>query len=306
MKKITIGNSVEGASQIVLGCMRISSLEDSKIEQHIHTAIECGINMFDHADIYGGGESEKKFAKAIKSMGIKREDMILQSKCGIGKGFFDNSAEYMNNAVDGILSRLKTDYLDILLIHRPDALIEPEDVAEFFAKLYYSGKVKHFGVSNFNSMQIELLQKYLDNKIIANQIQLSITNSAIIDSGIYVNIQAEDKSIDHDGHILDYCRLHDITIQAWSPFQYGFFDGVFLDNSKFPELNEKIDEIADIYGVTNSAIAIAWILKHPAGIQSILGTTNPERLRNICKASDIELTRKQWYEIYLANGKVLP
>lgn len=305
MKSIKVVSSTLTIPAISLGCMRIGDLPVERVSSLINTALEEGINFFDHADIYGGGTSEEVFAKAIKEMGVKREDMILQSKCGIRDGMFDFSREYIMSSVEGILKRLNTDYLDVLLLHRPDTLMEPEEVAEAFYMLYKSGKVKNFGVSNMNPMQMELLKKYVNHPLIFNQLQLSIMCSGMIDAGFNVNMKV-DGSVDRDGSILDYCRLHDITIQAWSPFQYGFFEGVFLNSDKFPELNRVIDKIAEKYSVTNSAIAVAWIMRHPAGIQTVIGTTNPERLASICRASDFSLTREEWYEIYRAAGNVLP
>lgn len=305
MKNINIGNGAVNASEISLGCMRISDLSKSDATRLINTALEEGINFFDHADIYGGGKSEEIFAEAIDMKPSVREKMIIQTKCGIRQGFYDFSKEHILNSVDGSLKRLKTDYIDILLLHRPDTLMEPEEVAEAFSILQSSGKVRNFGVSNQNPMQIELLSRYLNQKLIINQLQFSIMHTGMIDSGINVNTKF-DGAIDRDGSILEYCRLNNITIQAWSPFQYGFFEGVFLDNDKFPELNKKINEIAEDKGVTNSAIAIAWILRHPARIQAIAGTTNYNRLKDICRASDVELTRQEWYEIYRAAGNQLP
>ena len=305
MKKINIGNGEISASEISLGCMRINALSKSEASTLINTALEEGINFFDHADIYGSGKSEEVFADAINMNSSIREKFIIQTKCSIRDGYFDFSKEHILNSVDNSLKRLKTDYVDILLLHRPDTLMEPEEVAEAFSILQKSGKVKYFGVSNQKPMQIELLNKYLNHKIIINQLQFSITNTGMIDSGINVNMK-NDPSIDRDGSILEYCRLKDITIQAWSPFQYGLFEGVFLDNDKFPELNSKINEIAAIKGVTNTAISIAWILRHPARIQPIVGTTNQKRLKDICKASEVELTRQEWYEIYRAAGNKLP
>jgi predicted oxidoreductase len=305
MKSIHIANTDLDVSEISLGCMRLVTMENPDIAHLIHTALEEGVTFFDHADVYGDGQSEAKFAEAIGMNPALREAMHLQTKCGIRKGFFDFSKEHILAAVDGSLQRLQTDYLDVLLLHRPDALVEPEEVAEAFTILADSGKVRYFGVSNQNPMQIELLTKYLQQKIVINQLQFSITNSGMIDAGLNVNMEI-DPSIDRDGSILDYCRLKEITIQPWSPFQYGFFEGVFLDNEKFPELNLTINKMAAAKGVTNSAIAIAWILRHPAKMQPILGTTNPQRLKDICKASDITLTRQEWYEIYRAAGNKLP
>lgn len=234
-----------------------------------------------------------------------RENIILQSKCGIRKGMFDFSKEHILQSVDGILQRLNTEYLDTLLLHRPDALVEPEEVAEAFDILEQSGKVRHFGVSNQNPMQIQLLQKYVKQPIVANQLQLSITNANMISNGINVNME-NDSAINRDGSILDFCRLHDITIQPWSPFQFGFFEGVFLGNDKFPELNQQIDEIADKYQVSNTTIAIAWLLRHPANMQPVIGTMNVDRLIDCIKASDVYLTREEWYSIYRAAGNILP
>jgi predicted oxidoreductase len=305
MNKVKIAKCDLAASEVALGCMRIADLASQEISTLVHTALDEGINFFDHADIYGGGQSEVKFAEALGMPSSLREKMILQSKCGIRKGSFDFSKEYLLEAVDGILKRLRTEYLDVLLLHRPDALVEPEEVAEAFTILENSGKVKFFGVSNQNPMQIELLTKFVKQPLIINQLQLSITNTGMMDAGLNVNMQI-DPSINRDGSILDYCRLKEITIQPWSPFQYGFFEGAFLDNDKFPELNQKINEIAASRSLTNTAIAIAWLLRHPAHMQPIVGTTNPGRVRDICKASDVKLTRQEWYDIYLAAGNKLP
>jgi len=304
MKNVKLPNNEMNASEISLGCMRISSLTNQEISALIHTALDEGINFFDHADVYGGGKCEEKFSEALNMNASLRDKMLLQTKVGIRQGSFDFSKEHILEAVDGSLKRLRTDHLDVVLLHRPDALVEPEEVAEAFTILETSGKVKYFGVSNQNPMQIELLRKFVKQKILFNQLQLSITNTGMIDAGINVNMQIN-HSVDRDGSILDYCRLNEITIQPWSPFQYGFFEGAFLDNPKFPELNKTINAIAKDKGVTNTAIAIAWLLRHPAHMQPILGTTNPQRVKDSCKASDITLTREEWYAIYLAGGDKL-
>jgi len=305
MKAIDVGSSGLLASEISLGCMRIAELEQREANLLINTALEVGIDFFDHADVYGGGKSEEVFAEAFSGSSFTREKIYLQSKCGIRQGMFDFSRDHIISAVDGTLKRLKTGYLDVLLLHRPDTLMEPEEIADAFSRLHQSGKVHHFGVSNMNPGQIKLLRKFVEQKIVANQLQLSLTNTGMIDSGINVNMEI-DRSIDRDGGILEYCRLHDITIQPWSPFQYGFFAGVFLDNDKFPELNRVIDALAEEKGVTNTAVAIAWLLRHPAKMQPIIGTTNATRVRDIAQASAVEMTRKEWYELYLAAGNTLP
>lgn len=305
MEMVSLGRENLQASQIILGCMRISSLSKNEVSSLVQTALDEGVNFFDHADIYGKGKSEEVFADALRMHPGLREKIVIQTKCGIRSGYYDFSKEHILQSVEGSLQRLNTDYIDVLLLHRPDTLMEPEEVAEAFTRLHDSGKVRYFGVSNHNPMQIELLSKYLKHQIIFNQLQLSITNTGMIDSGLNVNMEIE-PSIDRDGSVLEYCRVKDITIQAWSPFQYGFFEGVFLDNEKFPELNKTLKEMAAQKGVTNSAMAIAWILRHPAGIQPVVGTTNQQRLRDICQASKVNLSRQEWYEIYRAAGNKLP
>ena len=305
MKQIKLGGSTLHVPAIVVGCMRMDELKAAEAETFVQTALDLGANFFDHADIYGGGECERIFARAAKLNDDRREKVFLQSKCGIRKGLFDFSKEHILKSVDGILERLDTDYLDMLLVHRPDALMEPEEVAEAFDHLLNTSKVRRFGVSNQSPMQMALLQKFMSQKILANQLQLSITNSGMIRSGINVNMENA-SSLDHDGEVLNYCRLNDVTIQAWSPFQYGMFEGVFLGNPKFPELNQKIDEIAARYGVSNTTITTAWILRHPANMQMISGTMSTSRLKQICQACDITLTREEWYEIYRAAGNELP
>ena len=304
MKTIEIAKDMQ-ASVLSLGCMRIADHSAGDLEKLINTALDLGINHFDHADIYGGGKCETVFGNLLRDKPSMRDKMLIQSKCGIGKGQYDFSKEHILSSVDASLKRLNTDHLDTLLLHRPDALMEPEEVAQAFNILEESGKVRYFGVSNFNTLQFQLMQSALKQKIIANQLQLSIMHTGLIDFGINTNTKF-DGGIDRDGSILDYCRLKDVTVQAWSPFQYGFFEGVFVDNEKFPKLNEKLAEAAESHGVSKSAIAAAWILRHPSKMQVVLGTTNPDRLTDISGGADICLTRSQWYEIYLAAGNTLP
>jgi predicted oxidoreductase len=305
MKTVSIGGKL-AAPEIGLGCMRLSGLDKFAAEHLIRTAMEEGVNFFDHADIYGGGTCESHFAEAIGMNPSLREKMILQTKCGIRPGTsYDFSREHILASVDASLQRLKTDYIDILLLHRPDALMDPVEVAEAFTVLESSGKVKYFGVSNQNPYQIGLLNKHFGGKLVANQMQLSLAYCPMIDAGLNVNT-AKEEAVVRDGAILDYCRSIGMTIQAWSPFQYGFFEGTFIGSPEYPELNKKLEEIAARYGVTVGAIAVAWILRHPAKIQTIVGTTNATRVAEICKASDVNLTREEWYALYMAAGKTLP
>lgn len=307
MKKTMLGKTNLEIPVIAVGCMRIAEMETDRLTEHIRFCIEHGLNFFDHADIYGGGQCESRFAEAFKKTGYKREDVILQSKCAIRPGvMYDFTKKHILESVDGILKRLDTDYVDILLLHRPDALMEPEEVAEAFELLEKEGKVRHFGVSNHRPYQIELLNKYVKQELCANQLQFSIPFSNMVAAGMEANMLT-DGAIDRDGGILDYCRLKDITIQAWSPFQYGFFEGIFLgNNEKYPELNKTLEEISQKYDTTPTAIATAWILRHPANIQMIAGTTNTERMSEIIKGSEIRLEREEWYRLYLSSGHILP
>lgn len=306
MRTIELGKSNMQVPVIASGCMRMNGLDEKQAASFIEKALSLGVNFFEHADIYGKGECEKIFSKAIDMKPSIREKIILQSKCGIVPGkMYDLSKEYILKSVDEILKRLQTEYLDVLALHRPDALVEPEEVAEAFRILKESGKVRHFGVSNHKPLQMELLRKYLDEPLVTDQLQFSITNSSMVENGLEVNMTTKG-AVDRDGSVLDYCRFHDITIQTWSPFQYGFFEGVFLNNEKFPELNQILEEIATRYEVTPTTIATAWILRHPAHMQVIAGTMNEKRLEEICKASEITLSREEWYQIYLAAGHILP
>lgn len=306
MKTVNWGACGQQVPAIAVGCMRMNSVPVEQAARLLDTAMEKGVNFFDHADIYGGGECEKIFAKALQMAGIKREDIFLQSKCGIVPGrMYDFSKKHIIESVEGSLKRLGTDYLDALLLHRPDALCEPEEVAAAFDELERSGKVRCFGVSNHTPMQIELLKKSVRQPITANQLQFGAAHASMIRSGMEMNMMT-DGAMSRDGGVLDYCRVHDITIQVWSPFQYGMFEGVFLNSEKYRELNAKIDEIAAKYGVTAATIAVAWILRHPAGMQVLSGTMTLSRFEEICRAAEIRLTREEWYEIYLAAGNMLP
>lgn len=305
MKKINLGNGALEVPEIGLGCMRIAGLGSAKaVRELIDAAMDCGISFFDHADIYAKGEAERIFGEAVDPALRKR--MILQTKCGIRPGVcYDFSKRHILESAEASLKRLKTDYIDLLLLHRPDALMEPEEVAEAFTTLEQQGKVRFFGVSNQNASQIELLNHYCGNKIMVDQLQLSIAHCDVIDSGLNVNVH-NDAGIVRDGGVLEYCRLKGITIQAWSPFQFGMFEGVFVDNGKFPELNLLLQELAEKYHVSKNAVAVAWILRHPARVQTIVGSTNKQRILDISQASNVTLTREEWYALYMAAGKQLP
>ncbi|HEY8395389.1 MAG TPA: aldo/keto reductase [Bacilli bacterium] len=305
MKYLKIPNSNLTVSEIALGCMRLSELNLEEAERLILSAVASGINFFDHADIYGGGKSEAIFGEILKRNPDLRKEIIIQSKCGIREGYYDSSLEHILASVDASLERLNTNYLDVLLIHRPDALTDFEEVARAFKKLREDKKVRYFGVSNMNSVQIEILQKYLPNKLIFNQLQFNLVHSLMIDEILNVNMK-NDAAINRAAGILDYMRLHDITMQAWSPLQISLQEGTYLNHPDYPKLNAKLEEIGKKYQLTPAATAIAWILRHPANIQVIVGTTKLSHLQELVKASGIELTRKEWYELYLSADKFLP
>lgn len=311
MKTFTMPGSDIVAPNIVLGMMRIADKSDADIRGLYSAAREAGIDFFDHAAVYGKTlhGCEERFAKALALTPAEREAITIQTKAGIVREgpYFDFSYEHLTSSVDASLAALRTDYIDILLLHRPDALVEPDEVARAFDDLYAAGKVRAFGVSNHTPRQIDLLKKAVAQPLIANQLQLSLTHAPIIAEGVAANMHGEDQSVVLDGGgIVDYCRLHDITIQAWSPFQAGFFTGVFLGNPEYAELNAAIDRLAAAHGVTPTAIATAWITRHPARMQVVLGTTSPERVREAAQGSDLPLTRAEWYELFRAAGYRVP
>lgn len=305
MKTIKLGSGGPEVPAIAVGCMRISDKSDSEAAAFISGAMEAGLNFFDHADIYGAGTSEEVFARGLSSAGIGRGDVILQSKCGIREGMYDFSGAHILKSVDGILRRLETDYLDILLLHRPDVLMEPEEIAVAFDQLKESGKVRHFGVSNQNPGQMELLRRSLTVPLIANQMQLSLAFTGMIDSGLNVNTVFPG-ALDRDGGVWEYCRLHGIAVQAWSPFQYGFFEGVFIGSPKFPELNAELQSQSAETGLSPSALAIAWLLRLPGTVQPVTGTSRVDRLKDIAAAAGHTMSREDWYALYRAAGNDLP
>jgi predicted oxidoreductase len=309
MKTIALPHTDLEVSNIILGLMRISPLSDEEIRTLVGAAREEGINFFDHADVYGDElhGCERRFGDAITFTPAEREQVVIQSKVGIRDGYFDFSKEHILASVDESLAALRTDYLDLLLLHRPDTLVEPEEVAAAFDELQKAGKVRHFGVSNQTPGQVELLKSSVTQPLIVNQVQLSITHAPLIAHGIAANMAGLDQSIDRDNGILDYSRLNGITLQAWSPFQKAFFDGIFLgDRENYAELNDVIDDLASSYGVPPAAIAVAWITRHPAQMQVVLGTTKVDHLRDSAAGSAVPLTRQEWYRLFTAAGYKLP
>lgn len=318
MKQLKLGGiGALSTSAVALGIMRMTSLDVDAAANVLQTAHEKGITFIDSADIYGNGHSEEVFGEAFKKSGLHRDDFLIQSKGGIvldpersggdlvfGQRY-DFSKQHLIDAVDGILKRMGVDYLDTFLLHRPDTLMEPEQIAEAFDTLNRDGKVRFFGVSNFNPRQVDLVQSALNQRLIINQLQFSVAHSGMVDFGIHTNMK-DDGSVDHDGGILEYSRLKKMTIQAWSPFQYGMFGGTFINSDKYPKLNAKLQELGDKYGVSKNAIATAWILRHPANIQVLLGTMTPDHIVDSANGGDVVLEAQEWYDLYFAAGNVLP
>ncbi|MBE1878271.1 aldo/keto reductase [Myceligenerans pegani] len=310
MKTFTLPGTDIVAPNVVLGLMRIQEKTDEEIRTLVKTAVDAGITFVDHADVYGSEAHgcERRFAEAMRLTPSERERLVIQTKCGIVRDgpYFDFSYEHIVESVEGSLTALGTDHLDVLLLHRPDALMEPEEVARAFDDLAAAGKVRAFGVSNHTPGQIELLRRHVTQPVVANQVQLSITHAALVAQGVAANMAGLEQSTSRDVGLLDYCRLHDITVQAWSPFQAGFFTGTFLGSPEFPELNAVIDRLAARYDVPAIAIATAWITRHPATMQVVLGTTTPERVAGAAQGSEVPLTRAEWYELFRAAGHHVP
>jgi predicted oxidoreductase len=310
MKHYQIGKTGPMASQVMLGLMRIADKTDTEIRTLVGAALDAGITMLDHADIYGRPpvhHCEARFAGAMQLTPADRDKIVIQTKAGIREGFFDFSKEHLLTAVDGSLKALKTDYIDILLLHRPDALVEPHEVAEAFDILQAAGKVRHFGVSNQTPGQIELLKTAIRQPLICNQVQLSITHAPIIAQGVAINMEGLEQSVDRTLGVLDYSRAEGMTLQAWSPFQHKFFDGTFVgDRARCPDLNVALDEIAAAHGITPTGVAVAWITRHPAMIQVVLGTTQASRVRESVAGAGVTLSREEWYRLYRAAGYSVP
>ena len=305
MRYIETFSKTMPVSQVALGCMRIRNMNDAEADRYLSTVTELGYNYFDHADIYGSGQCEEVFGAALARNPALRDKIVIQTKCGIRRGMYDFSREHILASVDGSLKRLGVEKIDVLLLHRPDLLMDPDEVAAAFDELERTGKVGAFGVSNHSPAQIELLKKSVRQPLIINQMQLSVAYAPMIASGANVNL-CNENGVNRDGYLRDYCRLHNITIQPWSPLQYGFMEGAFLGNEKFAELNKTIAEIGERYGITDTGVAIAWLLRLPDRMQPVVGSVNLTRLADIARAADVMLSREDWYKIYLAAGYTLP
>lgn len=311
MRYTELGTSNLRVSEIALGLMRISNKTTEEVVELLETAVDLGINFFDLADIYAGGVSEQKFGEALKASSIDRDKILVQTKTGIVQrtdgqnGMFDFSKEHILKTVDESLQRMQLDYVDTLLLHRPDALMEPAEIAETFNQLRQEGKVRYFGISNMNRYQTEYLQSFLNTDLVTNQLQFGLGHTGMVDFGLFTNMDVPEGH-DHDSGLYPYIQQTGMTLQAWSPYQFGNFSGVFIDNPKFPELNAEMEKVAQNHGVTKNAVASAWILRLPASTQVIAGTTKPSRLKEIAAGTDFELSKGEWYNLYQASGHKLP
>jgi predicted oxidoreductase len=323
MKPIPLQKRGINASQLVLGCMRMGGGWDQSpiTEEHyregreaVEAALQIGINMFDHADIYTAGKAERVFAQVLKERPGLREQIIIQSKCGIrfaddtNPHRFDFSEGHILSSVDGILERLGIEYLDILLLHRPDPLVEPEEVASALRRLKESGKVRHFGVSNMSQGQIKLLQAYCDEPFVANQLEMSLLKHGFVDTAVSVNQETARDNVFPEG-TMEFCRLENIQLQSWGPLAQGRYSGRALESESESVVNtaKLVQQLANEKSTTAEAIVLAWLMTHPAGIQPVIGTINTERIRACKDANELRLSREEWYALYRSSrGSNLP
>lgn len=326
MKRMPLKERGIEASRIILGCMSlgggwenrnpITEEDVAEAERAVDAALSIGINMFDHADIYARGKAEETFGRLLKRRPDLRDQIVIQSKCGLrfAEGDvpfrYDFSKEHILEAVEDSLRRLGTDFLDILLLHRPDPLMEPEEVAEAFEQLKSSGKVRYFGVSNMNAAQIRFLQQALPDPLVANQIELSLAHLDFLDEGVHVN-QKAGTSVHFSQGLLEFAQMEGIQIQAWSPLAKGRFSG--RDVTDQPEQIQKtaalVQEMARKKETSPEAIVLGWLMKHPAMIQPVIGTINPDRIRACQDAEKVAeaMSREEWYQLYVsARGRALP
>jgi len=318
MKTSILPHTDLSVSELIYGCMRIrgswspEALTEEEIAaglRSVRAALDAGITFFDHADIYGRGRCEELFGHLWKREGVARDQLVLQSKCGIRPGLcYDFRPDYIRASVEGSLQRLQTDYLDILLLHRPDVLMEPDAIAEVFAELKASGKVRYFGVSNFTPAAQELLQSRLPDPLVTNQIRFGLGFINPVESWLVAGRSADGIQTRGEG-ILEYCMQHRIRPQAYSPVVYG---GILepLAESDTPALRglkELLNAMAAEKGVSPDVIALSWVMRHPAGIQPIIGTTRPERIHTAARALDLPLSHEEWYSLFIAaRGNALP
>lgn len=308
MDYIEYGANKTRASKLMLGMWRFADETPEHVAELVETCLDCGVNALDTADVYGRGHCEELLGEAFALRPGLRDQVFLQTKVGIRKEphtWFDFSFQHIVEGCEASLKRLNTDHVESLLLHRPDILMEPEEVAEAFTRLHDAGKVLDFGVSNMNPTTMHFLQKWLPFPIAANQMQLSAAYTPMIDAELYVD-RAEDYAVMRDGGVMEYCRENDIAIQTWSSLQVGYEKKVLFGHPNHPQLNAVLERMAEEKGVTPTAVALAWILRYPAKMQAIIGTSKASRIRDAAEACSISISRQEWYEIYATDGRRVP
>ncbi|GIF04986.1 aldo/keto reductase [Actinoplanes siamensis] len=306
MRTVPLGVTGRAVPNVVLGMMRIADRTDDEIRALVRAARDADVDFFDHAAVHGSRQHhcEERFAEALRLTPSARAEITIQTKAGIVRdGSCDSSYDHLVSSTEESLRALRTDYLDVLLLHGPDALVEPEEVARAFDDLESAGKVRAFGVCDHTPPRIELLRTAVRQPIVVNQLQLSMTHAP----GVAADLAGTGHPVALDGGgVLDYCRVHRITVQAWSPFEAGFCTGTVLDSLEYADLNAVADRLGERYGVPAIAIATAWITRHPGGMQVVLATAAPERVTGAAQGSDVPLTRAEWYELSRASGHRAP
>lgn len=295
---------------LMLGMMRAEELDAAALRSLVAEALDVGVEWFDHADIYGSAwhGCEAHFGDALQANAGARAALKIQTKCGIvrGKSAYDLSYAHIVRQVEGSLRALRIDTIDSLLLHRPDALCEPDEVARAFDELEASGKVRAFGVSNHTARQIELLRGSVRQPLVVNQLQLSLAHAPAIAQGVAANIAGEPQSVMRDDGVLDYCRTTGIAVQAWGPLQSPIAAGSFLAAPEHAALNAELSRVAAEHGVSELEVAVAWISRHPARPTVVLGSTRPERVRAAVRGTGLPLSRGDWYGLFRAAGYQVP
>jgi predicted oxidoreductase len=300
MKTVTLAPNLPAASRLAYGCWRIAErgAQPEAGRGAILAAIEAGYTLFDHADIYCDGEAEKVFGQLLKEVAGLRPRLLLATKCGIRKAGepspdspsrYDFSADYILRSCEGSLRRLGVETIDLYQLHRPDFLMDPAEVAGAFTQLRQSGKVREFGVSNFKPSQWAALQSACPMRLVVNQVEISLANLSTFDDGT-----------------LDQCLAERITPMAWSPLaggQLGHGPRRLLPSQESYQtdaINAALDALAKPRGVDRTAIALAWLLRHPSRIVPIVGSTDPTRIREAARADSVELSHEDWYRLFAA------
>ena len=291
--------------KFILGLMGLNKLNLEQAEKFILDAIDLGINYVDLADIYGNGECEELFGEVLKRNPNIRNKLIIQSKCGIREGFYDFSYDHIISCVKQSLNRLNIKYLDVLLLHRPDILCDFDELKKALIYLKENNLAKSFGVCNMNKAYIKLLKEKTGFDFIVNQLEFSITSTQLIDDILNMNTNDE-LANDKSGDALIYCYLNNISLQAWSPLKVSLSEGSFINNPKYVELNNYLDELANKYNASKVSIALSFIYRLPFNITPVVGVSSINHLKDALKSKEINLSKEEWYKLYLIAGHKLP